>query len=82
MPEFSIIVPVYKVEKYLDECVQSVVSQTFKDWELLLVDDGSPDCCPAMCDEYSSKDTRIKAFHKKKRRCFRCEKLRPRCSNR
>lgn len=65
MPKFSIIVPVYNVEKYLDECVQSVISQTFTDWELLLVDDGSPDGCPAMCDNYAALDTRIKALHKK-----------------
>lgn len=65
MPRFSIIVPVYNVEEYLDECVQSVISQTFMDWELLLVDDGSPDGCPAMCDNYAALDSRIKALHKK-----------------
>ena len=64
MPKFSIIVPVYNVEKYLDECVQSVINQTFTDWELLLVDDGSKDGCPRMGDEYCKDDRRIKAFHK------------------
>ena len=52
MPKFSIIVPVYNVEKYLDECVQSIVSQDFSDWELILVDDGSTDSSPALCDRH------------------------------
>lgn len=65
MPKFSIIVPVYNVEEYLDECVRSVIKQSFKDWELLLVDDGSVDKSPEMCDEYSNKDNRIKSFHLK-----------------
>ena len=55
-PEISIIVPVYKVEQYLDECINSILLQSFKDFELLLVDDGSPDKCPQICDEYSKKD--------------------------
>ena len=49
-PEISIIVPVYKVEKYLNECIDSILAQTFTDFELILVDDGSPDNCPALCD--------------------------------
>ena len=61
---FSIIVPVYKVEKYLDECVKSVLSQTFSDYECILIDDGSPDNCPAMCDEYAKKHEKIKVIHK------------------
>lgn len=65
MPKFSIIVPVYKVEKYLSECVESVLSQSFTDWELILVDDGSPDNCPKLCDEWSLEDSRIKVVHKK-----------------
>lgn len=65
IPEVSIIVPVYKVEKYLAECVNSILTQSFKDFELFLVDDGSPDKCPQMCDEYASKDPRVVAFHKK-----------------
>ncbi len=60
----SVIIPVYKVEKYLDKCVQSVVEQTYKNLEIILVDDGSPDGCPAMCDEWAKKDSRIKVIHK------------------
>lgn len=60
----SIIIPVYKVEKYLDRCVSSVVNQTYKNLEIILVDDGSPDNCPQMCDEWSKKDCRIKVIHK------------------
>lgn len=65
MPTISIIVPVYKVEKYLAECVNSILSQSFSDFELILVDDGSPDKCPQICDEYSQKDSRVVALHKK-----------------
>lgn len=64
MPTISIIVPVYKVEKYLHCCVDSILAQTFTDWELLLIDDGSPDRSGEICDEYASKDARIKVFHK------------------
>ncbi len=60
----SIIVPVYKVEAYLDQCVQSIVDQTYTDLEIILVDDGSPDNCPAMCDAWAEKDSRIKVIHK------------------
>lgn len=60
----SIIVPVYKVEKYLDECVESLVNQTYRNIEIILVDDGSPDNCPKMCDDWASKDDRIKVIHK------------------
>ncbi|MFI3326695.1 MAG: glycosyltransferase [Clostridia bacterium] len=60
----SIIIPVYKVEKYLDRCVQSVVDQTYTNLEIILVDDGSPDNCPQMCDEWARKDSRIKVIHK------------------
>lgn len=63
-PKISIIVPVYNVEKYLDRCMQSLVNQTLKDIEIILVDDGSPDNCPQMCDEYAQKDNRIKVIHK------------------
>lgn len=63
-PKISIIVPVYNVEKYLDKCVQSLIGQTLKEIEIILVDDGSPDGCPAMCDEYAKKDNRIKVIHK------------------
>lgn len=64
MPEFSIIVPVYRVEKYLNKCVDSVLCQTFEDFELILVDDGSPDNCGKICDSYESADSRIKVVHK------------------
>ena len=64
-PLVSIIVPVYNVEKYLDKCVQSLKSQTLKEIEIILVDDGSPDTCPEMCDEYAKIDSRIKVIHKK-----------------
>lgn len=62
-PKISIVVPVYKAEKFLRDCVDSILAQTFKDFELLLVDDGSPDSSGAICDEYAEKDQRIKAFH-------------------
>lgn len=61
----SIIVPVYKVEKYLDRCVESIVNQTYRNIEIVLVDDGSPDNCPTMCDAWGEKDSRIKVIHKK-----------------
>lgn len=66
MSEFliSVIVPVYKVEKYLDKCVESIVNQTYENLEIILVDDGSPDNCPAMCDEWAERDSRIKVIHK------------------
>lgn len=63
-PKVSIIVPVYNVERYLDRCIQSLVNQSLKDIEIILVDDGSPDNCPKMCDEYAQKDNRIKVIHK------------------
>jgi len=61
---FSVIIPVYKVEKYLSDCIDSVLNQTFSDFELILVDDGSPDKCPEICDNYKEKDERIKVVHK------------------
>lgn len=64
-PKVSIIVPIYNVEKYLDRCISSLINQTLKDIEIILVDDGSPDNCPKMCDEYAKKDYRIKVIHKK-----------------
>lgn len=60
----SIIVPVYKVEPYLDKCVSSIVNQTYTNLEIILVDDGSPDSCPAMCDAWAEKDSRIRVIHK------------------
>lgn len=64
MPLISIVVPVYKVEAYLDKCISSVVGQTYKNLEIILVDDGSPDRCAAMCDAWAAKDNRIKVIHK------------------
>ncbi len=63
MPELSIIVPVYKVEKYLPKCIDSILAQTFRDFELILIDDGSPDNCGAICDDYAARDSRIKVIH-------------------
>lgn len=60
----SFILPIYNVEKYLSECVESILVQTYSDFEILLVDDGSPDNCPVLCDEWARKDDRIKALHK------------------
>lgn len=62
--KISVIVPVYRVEKYLDKCVKSIVNQTYENLEIILVDDGSPDNCPAMCDEWAKRDSRIKVIHK------------------
>ena len=62
--KISIIVPVYKVERYLDRCVDSLVNQTWRNIEIILVDDGSPDSCPALCDEWAKRDERIKVVHK------------------
>lgn len=62
---FSVIVPIYKVEKYLNVCIESILNQRYKDFELILVDDGSPDHCGAICDEYAKLDLRIKVIHKK-----------------
>jgi len=63
-PKISIIVPVYKVEPYLRKCIDSILAQTFTDFELILVDDGSPDGCGKICDEYAKKDNRILVIHK------------------
>lgn len=61
---FSIVVPVYGVEKYLSQCVQSIQNQTYQNIEIILVDDGSPDACPAMCDTFAQIDSRIRVIHK------------------
>ena len=65
MPKVSIILPIYGVEKYLRQCVDSILSQTLKDIEIILVDDGGKDNCPSICDEYAKKDNRVVVIHKK-----------------
>lgn len=64
MPKLSIIVPVYKVEQYIHKCIDSILNQTFTDFELILVDDGSPDNCGKICDDYAQKDERVRVVHK------------------
>mgnify|MGYP000782511135 FL=1 len=64
-PLISVIVPVYKVEPYLDKCISSIANQTYTNMEIILVDDGSPDNCPAMCDAWAEKDNRIRVIHQK-----------------
>ena len=63
--KFSVIVPIYNVEQYLPFCIESVLNQSFKDFELILVDDGSPDNCPEICDAYKQVDRRVKVIHQK-----------------
>ena len=65
MPQISVIVPVYNTEKYLHRCIDSILAQTFTDFELLLIDDGSTDNSGTICDEYATKDSRVRVFHKK-----------------
>ncbi|MBO7370843.1 MAG: glycosyltransferase, partial [Campylobacter sp.] len=65
-PLISIIIPVYNVEKYLKECLNSVVNQTYANLEIILVNDGSADKSPQICDEFALQDSRIKVFHQKK----------------
>lgn len=64
-PKISVIVPVYKVEPYLQKCLDSIVNQTYRDLEIILVDDGSPDHCGQICDEYAARDQRIRVLHQK-----------------
>ena len=61
----SIIIPVYNVEKFLPQCIDSILAQTYKDFELILVDDGSPDGSPAICDSYAQRDERVRVIHQK-----------------
>ncbi len=65
LPRISIIVPVYQVEKYLEKCITSIITQTYKNLEIILVDDGSIDNCPMICDQFQKKDARIKVIHQK-----------------
>ena len=64
MPSVSVIVPVYQAEAFLTACADSVLAQTFSDWELLLIDDGCTDGSPALCDALAARDSRVRAFHK------------------
>ena len=64
MPKISVIVPIYNVEKYLRECLDSIINQTFEDLEIILLDDGGQDSCPQIIDEYAASDKRIVAIHK------------------
>ena len=63
-PTISVIIPVYNTEKYLHRCIDSVLAQTYQDFELLLIDDGSKDSSGTICDEYAAKDARVRVFHK------------------
>lgn len=63
--KITVIVPVYGAENYIRRCIESVIHQTFNDWQLLLIDDGSPDRCGDICDEYAEKDKRIRVIHQK-----------------
>ena len=64
-PLVSVIVPIYNTEKYLDRCIKSIVNQTYKNLEIILVDDGSPDNCPSICDNWARIDSRINVIHQK-----------------
>lgn len=67
IPKFSLVVPVYKTEKYIRTCLDSILSQQFKDFELILIDDGSPDHCGDICNEYAKQDARVRVFHQENR---------------
>lgn len=71
LPLISVIVPVYKVERYLDRCIQSIVDQTYRNLEIILVDDGSPDACPDMCDAWAARIAGSVSFIRRTRR-IRC----------
>lgn len=61
----SVVIPIYNVQDYLNDCIKSIVNQTYQNLEIILVDDGSPDSCPMICDEWKNKDSRIIVIHKK-----------------
>ena len=63
-PLISVVLPIYNIEAYLDRCMEAVLNQTYDNLEILMVDDGSPDGCGAMCDRYAREDSRVKALHK------------------
>ena len=74
-PMVSIVVPVYKAERFLDECIRSIVGQTYSNLEIILVDDASPDQCPRICDEWAERDERVSVIHyflSKWQGSFRC----------
>ena len=81
MPKISVIVPVYKVEDYLCRCIDSILAQTFTDFELILVDDGSPDKCGVICDEYAAKDSRVHVIHQENAGVSVAYKLNSRADN-
>lgn len=72
IPKISIIVPVFRAEKTLSLCIESLLNQTFTDFEIILIDDGSPDNCGKICDDYARKDVRVQSFHTEKSRCKCC----------
>ena len=69
MANISVIVPVYKVEEFLSRCVDSILCQSYSDFEVILVDDGSPDRCGQMCEDYARQDSRIHVIHRKTAAC-------------
>lgn len=71
----SVVVPIYNVEKYLQKCIDSILAQTYRHLEIILVDDGSPDNCGAICDNYAQEDGRVLVIHKKMEDCRRLEML-------
>ena len=81
-PILSVVIPIYNVEDYLERCIDSVLNQNVDEIEIILVDDGSPDKCPQICDSYATKFSNIKVVHKKKCRIICCKKYRNRVSDR
>ena len=76
MEKVTVIIPIYNVEKYVRQAIESAINQTYQNIEIILVDDGSTDSSRTICDEYKLKDNRIKVVHKKKWRAIRCQKCR------
>lgn len=71
----SVVIPVYNVQQYLKKCVDSILEQTIQNYEIILVDDGSSDECPRICDEYAEANDNVMSLHKKKRRFIGCQKF-------